>query len=138
MCAGLAALLGPPSLAGACYGTFWAGHASVMKAFDVAKVPSSSYTANATSLGAAYASWTIQSRFVVPLFDEGGYLSYNLETMSKKMGEPLKISSWREFYRSAGPPMAARTGAAMMSFFVAGAAHTLVARYLEMEGVGES
>ena len=133
MCAGLAALLGPPSLAGACYGTFHAGNLSAMQTLNTTHVPRSSYVANVASLGAAYASWKVQSRVVVPLFDEGGSFSWNLESMSKKMGEPLKINTWRDFYRSAGPPMAARTVAVMMSFFVAGAANTLVARYLDME-----
>jgi hypothetical protein len=132
MCAGLAALLAPPSLAGAAYGTFWAGHASAMKTLNTTQVPRSSYAANAAGLGAVYASWQLQSRLMLPLFDEGGSLSYNLETMSKKLGEPLKIASWKDFYRSAGPPLVARTGAVMVSFFVAGAAQTLVARYLEM------
>ena len=134
----------------------------MMKTLDMTKVPSSSYVASATSVGAAYASWKIQSRVLVPLFDEGGSLSYNLESMAQKMGEPLKISTWKDFYRcasplspltslfsflslspssfdcrSAGPPVVARTGAFLVSFFVAGAAHTLAARYLEMEADGE-
>lgn len=133
MCAGLAALFGPPSLVGACYGTFWAGHASAMNALNATQVPGSSNAANVASIGSAYASWKMQSRLVVPLFDEGGSLSYNLETMSKKLGEPLKINSWRDFYRSAGPPVVARTGAVMVSFFVAGAINTLVARHLDMQ-----
>ena len=104
-----------------------------MQTLNTTHVPRSSYVANVASLGAAYVSWKVQSRVVVPLFDEGGSFSWNLESMSKKMGEPLKINTWRDFYRSAGPPMAARTVAVMMSFFVAGAANTLVARYLERE-----
>lgn len=133
MCAGLAALLGPPSLVGACYGTFWAGHASAMNTLNATHVPRSSSAASVAGIGAAYASWKIQSRLMVPLFDEGGSLSYNIETMSKKLGEPLKINSWRDFYRSAGPPVVARTGAVMVSFFVAGAINALVARHLDTQ-----
>lgn len=133
MCAGLAALLGPPSLALASYGTWCAGSAAALHQLGTAQVPRPSYAANAAGIGAVYASWKIQSRLVVPLFDEGGSLSYNLETMAAKLGEPLKIHSWRDFYRSAGPPVLARTGAVMVSFFIAGASQTLVARYLEMQ-----
>ena len=131
MCAGLA-VLGPPSLAGACYGTFWAGHASVMKAFDVAEVP-------APRIPPTQPAWerrTPAGRFRVASWchGEGGYLSAGGNHGPN--GAALKISSWRGLGPS-GPPMAPNRRCDDV-VFVAGAAHTLVARYLEMEGVGES
>ena len=35
-------------------------------------------------------------------------------------GEPLKIKTWTQFYRAAGPPVFARTGALLASFYCAG------------------
>mmetsp|Transcript_10093 Transcript_10093/g.24875 ORF Transcript_10093/g.24875 Transcript_10093/m.24875 type:complete len:142 (-) Transcript_10093:20-445(-) len=130
MCAGVLALVGPPSVAGACYGTWSAGHATAMSQLG-GRPPAPSSVANAVGIGAIYASWKVTNRLVVPVFDEGGSLSYNLEKMSQKFGEPLKITSWRDFYRSAGPPMLARTGAVVASFFVAGVAQAVVARSLD-------
>ena len=95
------------------------------------ETPRSSTVATVAGLGAGWCAWKVQRAALVPLFDEGGAMSYNLAHLSDKMGQPLKIASWKDFYRSAGPPVMARTGAAMASFFVAGAAQALVsARYL--------
>ena len=68
---------------------------------------------------AAAATWSVQRRVAFPLVDEGGPLS--LAKVSSTLGEPLKISTWREFYRSAGPPTAARCGALGVAFFAGGA-----------------
>ena len=41
------------------------------------------------------------------------------------LGEPLKIQTWRQFYRAAGPPVFARVAALCASFYIAGAAVVL-------------
>ena len=63
------------------------------------------------------------------MFDEGGAMS--LEKASQNLGEPLKISTWGQFYRGAGPPVFARVGGIVTCFFVAGATQALVANYLD-------
>jgi len=129
MCAGLATLLGPPSLVGACYGTWLAGQLAALKTLDLSSPAKSPFAAYAAGAGGLAASWKAQSKMVFPMFDEGGTMS--LERASQKLGEPLKINTWGQFYRAAGPPVFARVGGVITSFFVAGASQALVASYLE-------
>ena len=120
MCAGAAALFGPPSVVAAGCATWWAGHAAAVARIEPrGRPPPFSGLAFAGGVGSGCAIYSLQRRTWVSLFDEGGALS--LAKVSSTMGEPLKITSWREFYRSAGPPAAARLGAAVLAFFVGGA-----------------
>jgi hypothetical protein len=41
--------------------------------------------------------------------------------------EPLKIKTWTQFYRAAGPPVFARTAALVVAFYVSGCAHAWAA-----------
>ena len=58
--------------------------------------------------------------------NEGGALSLDWKKGTESLGEPLKIQTWRQFYRAAGPPVFARTAALIASFYVAGVAHAMV------------
>jgi hypothetical protein len=124
MCAGLAVLLVPPSVVLISYFTWNAGH-SVASDASGSESPSSLAAVGGGVLAAA-ATWSAQSRVVFPLVDEGGPLS--LAKVSSTLGEPLKIRTWREFYRSAGPPTATRCVALGAAFFAGGAASGAIAR----------
>eukprot|EP00240_Pyramimonas_obovata_P012241 CAMPEP_0118925080 /NCGR_PEP_ID=MMETSP1169-20130426/3004_1 /TAXON_ID=36882 /ORGANISM="Pyramimonas obovata, Strain CCMP722" /LENGTH=137 /DNA_ID=CAMNT_0006866279 /DNA_START=137 /DNA_END=550 /DNA_ORIENTATION=- len=129
MCAGLAALCGPPSLVLACYGTWLGGQSAAMSTLELQTPLKSSFAAYAAGAAGMAASWKCQSKIIFPLFEEGGAMS--LEQASQKLGEPLRISTWRDFYRCTGPPVFARVGGVVTSFFIAGASQALVASYLE-------
>ena len=120
MCAGLAVLLGPPSVVLISYFTWNAGHAISVEP----STSESSIVATGGGVLAAAATWSAQSRVLFPLVDEGGTLS--LAKVSSTLGEPLKIKTWREFYRSAGPPTATRCAALGVAFFAGGAASGLI------------
>ena len=124
MCAGLAVLLGPPSVALISYFTWNAGRSIASNASG--PDPPSSLAAMGGGVLAAAAMWSAQSRLAFPLVDEGGPLS--LAKVSSTLGQPLKIRTWREFYRSAGPPTAVRCGALGVAFFAGGAASGTIAR----------
>ena len=66
-----------------------------------------------------------------PLFDEGGMLALDWKKGTESLGEPLKIKTWGQFYRAAGPPVFARTAALIMAFYVSGSVHALVAAKLD-------
>jgi hypothetical protein len=42
-----------------------------------------------------FASYAAQMQAVMPVFREGGAMSFNLASAAKKMGEPLKIASFK-------------------------------------------
>ena len=124
MCAGLAVLLGPPSVVLISYFTWNAGRSIASNASG--PDPPSSLAAMGGGVLAAAAMWSAQSRLAFPLVDEGGPLS--LAKVSSTLGQPLKIRTWREFYRSAGPPTAMRCSALGVAFFAGGAASGAIAR----------
>lgn len=49
----------------------------------------------AAGLGAVVAFYTAQARVIRPVFEEGGMLSFNMEAAAQKMGEPLKIATFK-------------------------------------------
>ncbi|KAK3249198.1 hypothetical protein CYMTET_41366 [Cymbomonas tetramitiformis] len=126
MCVGIAVLCGPPTVAGCCYATWLAGEATVV---DLKKLPSPPFSvlAGGTGLGAAIGAYKAQNAFVIRHFDEGGFLSWNFKKGAESLGEPLKIATWKDFYRASGPPVFARTAALVFSFYLAGATQAVVA-----------
>eukprot|EP00873_Tetraselmis_striata_P027693 jgi/Tetstr1/447957/TSEL_035262.t1 len=122
MCVGLAVLCGPPSVGILCFFTWSGGQDLVARHLDVATTPLtfSSAGASATALWAAYKA---QHRLVIHHFDEGGKWAYGYKRGVESLGEPLQIKTWGQFYKAAGPPVFARTGAIIASCFAAGAAH---------------
>ena len=73
--------------------------------------------AGLTTLVGAYRA---QSVLVFPHFDRLGTSS--LKQTVEVLGEPLKISTWSQFYKLAGPPVFARFTGAVLSFYLAGCA----------------
>ena len=73
--------------------------------------------AGLTTLVGAYRA---QSVLVFPHFDRLGTSS--LKKTVEVLGEPLKISTWSQFYKLAGPPVFARFTGAVLSFYLAGCA----------------
>jgi hypothetical protein len=116
-----------------------------------------------SGLAALAAAYKAQSAVLVRHFDEGGALSLDwkkgVQTSdacastphcvpvlsalcqsrcvacpgTDSLGEPLKINTWRQFYRACGPPVIARTGALLVSVYIAGGASAFVARCLYPE-----
>ena len=139
MCAGLAVLLAPPSVVLISTFTWNAGHAVAVASDASGRTeppPPSSLAAVGGGVLAAAATWSAQRRVAFPLVDEGGPLS--LAKVSSTLGEPMKISTWREFYRSAGPPTAARCGALGVAFFAGGAASGAIARSMDARRGGDA
>eukprot|EP00966_Prymnesium_polylepis_P084546 1957444-Prymnesium_polylepis.1 len=87
--------------------------------------PAASFFKTSVSVAAAIAAYNAQRALLVRHFDEGGVLSLNWKKGTDSLGEPLKIQTWRQFYRAAGPPVFARVAALCASFYVAGAAVVL-------------
>lgn len=87
MCAGLAVLLGPPSVVLVSYVTWNAGH-------SLSHVCASETSVLATGGGvlAAASVYAAQRIVLFPLVDQGGSLS--LAKVASTLGEPLKIRSW--------------------------------------------
>ena len=57
---------------------------------------------------------------VFPHFDRLGTTS--LKRTVEVLGEPLKLSTWSQFYKLAGPPVFARCTGVVLSFYLAGCA----------------
>ena len=126
MCAGLAVMLGPPTIGYSCYLVYIKGKARVLARKGLEEV-TSGFAASSMSLAALVGTYMVQRRALAPLFDEGGALSLNWKAGTDSLGEPLKITTWRHFYRAAGPPVFARTAFLFASFYVAGGVHAWVA-----------
>ena len=73
--------------------------------------------AGLTTLVGAYRA---QSVLVFPHFDRLGTTS--LKRSVEVLGEPLKLSTWSQFYKLAGPPVFARCTGVVLSFYLAGCA----------------
>ena len=128
MCAGLATMLGPPTVGGLCYYTWRSGRDSMARSVGSASAGIGAHSATAFSVVGAY---QLQRHLLVrPLFDEGGSLSLDWKQGAETLGEPLKIKTWTQFYRAAGPPVFARTVALVMAFYVSGHVHAWVAHKL--------
>ena len=113
-------MFGPPTIAGLCYKVWHDGKHGVLRALkDPASIEPSgvAHLASALTVGATYG---VQQKVVLPLFDQGGALSLDWKKGTESLGEPLKIQTWRHFYRAAGPPVFARCAAVIFSFYVAG------------------
>ena len=63
---------------------------------------------------------------VFPHFDRLG--TDSLKKTVEALGEPLKVSTWSQFYKLAGPPVFARCTGAALSFYLAGCAQGILAR----------
>ena len=124
-CAGLATMLGPPTVAYSCYITWLCGRDS----WGATRPNSGSgFGANFASGVAAIGAYFFQRNVLVrPLFDEGGSLALDWKKGTESLGEPLKIKTWTQFYRAAGPPVFARTAAIVLAFYVSGAVHAWTA-----------
>jgi len=133
MCAGLATLFGPPTLGGACYMLWCAGGDAAHRSMKSRSRPPSSFMSIGSGLAALAAAYKAQSAVLVRHFDEGGALSLDWKKGTDSLGEPLKINTWRQFYRACGPPVIARTGALLVSVYIAGGASAFVARRLYPE-----
>ena len=126
MCPGVLVLVGPQSLLGGCVATWYLGHAlasssdSSLATYDV-DAPSSSL-GRLAGAGAMGGVWAIARRTLFPIVDAGGALSAATATL----GEPLKIASWRDFYRATGPPVAMRCAVGLGAFAVGGATAAVV------------
>jgi len=79
MCAGLAALVGPPSLAGVCYGTWWSGRTTTAKSLHITPPAWWNPLSAGAGAGALVGSYKIQNWLVIRHFDQGGRLSLNFE-----------------------------------------------------------
>ncbi|KAL1512206.1 hypothetical protein AB1Y20_005470 [Prymnesium parvum] len=124
MCAGLAVMFAPPSVGLCCWGLWLAGQdvaLRVLGARGAERPPHSAFSAGIT-IATVVATYQVQQKLLVSQFDEGGRFSLDWKRGTESLGEPLKIQTWRQFYRAAGPPVFARTAALAGSFFVAGGA----------------
>ena len=118
-CAGIATLLGPPTVGAGCYMVWSSGVAAYARRLKEG-VPTFSFVSNCTGLFSGIAAYNAQLTLLVRHFDEGGALSLNWKRGTESLGEPLKIQTWTQFYRAAGPPVFARTAALLASFYCAG------------------
>ena len=125
MCAGLATLLGPPTVGGMCYWTWQRGRDAMARSVGNA---SAGFGANAASALSVIGAYQFQRHVLVrPLFDEGGALALDWKKGTESLGEPLKIKTWNQFYKAAGPPVFARVAAIVVAFYVSGSVHAWVA-----------
>ena len=121
MCVGMAVMFGPPTLGAGCWYMWHVGRDRMLRMKRISKEAAAAATSGVAA----------QLRFVVSHFDEGGALSLNWKKTTDSLGEPLKIKTWTQFYRAAGPPVFARTAAIVASCYAAGAMHAwVVARSL--------
>ena len=119
-------MLGPPTIGYMCYAAWQSGCESMAR--SVGRATAGSITANVASAVSVVGAFMLQRSLLVrPLFDEGGSLALNWKKGTDTLGEPLKIKTWTQFYRAAGPPVFARTAAIVVAFYAAGNVHALVA-----------
>lgn len=135
MCVGMAVMFGPPTLGAGCWYMWHVGRDRMLRMKRISKEAAAAATsgvaAGSASLLTIPLAYAAQLRFVVTHFDEGGALSLNWKKTTDSLGEPLKIKTWTQFYRAAGPPVFARTAAIVASCYAAGAMHAwVVARSL--------
>ena len=129
MCAGIATLFGPPTVGGLCYLTWQRGRDATANVVGRATAGFGANVSSAVSLVGAY---LLQRSVIVrPLFDEGGALALDWKKGTESLGEPLKIKTWTQFYRAAGPPVFARTMALVLAFYVSGSVHAWTAAKLD-------
>ena len=82
------------------------------------------FGAHIASTLSVFGTYVLQRNVLVaPLFDEGGAFAMDWKKGTESLGEPLKIKTWGQFYRAAGPPVFARTGAIIFAFYVSGCVH---------------
>ena len=124
----MAVMFGPPTLGGCCWWVWHTGRERMLRAkgFVVDSVGSSALATSA-SVASLPLTYFAQLRFVCSHFDEGGSLSLDWKKGVDNLGEPLKIKTWTQFYRAAGPPVFSRTAAIILSFYCAGQLHGWVA-----------
>ena len=125
MCAGMAVLLGPPTVGGSCYWVWLSGNARTWRKYG-REPQSGSASATFASMGSCVGAYMMQRVVLVRHFDEGGALSLDWKKGTESLGEPLKIQTWSQFYRASGPPVFARVAALIAAFYVAGHAHAWV------------
>jgi len=87
---------------------------------------------SAAALAGALVSWRAFG-VVAKRFDEGGAWALDWKKGTESLGEPLKIKTWGQFYKAAGPPAFARTAALIGSCFIAGAAASCAANALRRQ-----
>jgi hypothetical protein len=124
-CAGMAVMFGPPTIGAMCYIVWGRGSARTWRSLQ--QEPSSSGTATFCSVMSVPSAYYLQRLILIRHFDEGGALSLDWKKGTESLGEPLKINTWNQFYRAAGPPVFARTAALIASFYIAGCVHAYVA-----------
>ena len=110
------AILVPPTLATAAFGTWSAGHATALARLEPPTPPETSASAVFAGLASSALAYGSAGRLVFPLVDAAG-------------GE-RRIVNFGDFARSAGPPTLARCGAIVAAFFVGGAASGATSVYL--------
>ena len=86
MCAGMAVLLGPPSVGGACYMVWSKGKERMLRRLKLTTPPPTSFAANASAFLVLVGSYVGQRAFVIRHFDEGGALSLNWKKGTESLG----------------------------------------------------
>ena len=117
-CAGVMTAFGPPSLLGVCYVVWDKGHSLAVRRSATSAVCQQSAATYATGLAALFGAYQTQRVLVFRHFDALGTGSWK-QTVDV-LGEPLKVSTWAQFYKLAGPPVLARVSGLIVSFYVAG------------------
>lgn len=125
-CAGVMTAFGPPSLLGVCYLVWDRGHALAVRRSARSVVCQQSAATYATGLAALFGAYQTQKVLVFRYFDAMGTGSWK-QTVDV-LGEPLKVSTWKQFYKLAGPPVLARASGLIVSFYIAGWAQGAVAQ----------
>jgi len=120
MCVGMAVLFGPPTTCLGCYWVHSRGQATAH--WYLQRVPAFTWWSATTGAGAIAAAYTAQLRSVVRHFEPGGALALDYRNV-QALGRPGEISTWGQFWRLTGPPVAARVGALLVSCYVGGVAH---------------
>ena len=75
MCAGLAVMCGPPTVAGACWTLWSAGQDAALRRYGLDTRPPMSFFKGSVGFGALVAAYQAQKTVLVRHFDEGGILS---------------------------------------------------------------
>ena len=106
------AILVPPTLVAGVAGTWWAGQVVATRQLGATtEPPRGTFAGSVAGVAGAIGTWRGLGATVYPAFD----------AMSTT---PVKIESFKDFTRSAGPPAIARCGGVLACFFVAGASKT--------------